>query len=411
MKKKFIKGTAVVMIAAMGIHGASFTACADESQDVAGTIGFAKVGEEGASVNVRAEASTDAGEVVGYLENGDCAEIISVEDDGWYRIRSGNVEGYVASWLIATGAEADAIAAQTGYTYARVNAESLNVRTDKSEDAGVIGALAEGDEAEVTEAYDGGAFVRVCLDADTYGYVSADYVELETVYPTGQTVEELNAGEASREAEQTGSDDAQGWTDTQSGSDDGSGSWTDTSWEEASGTGTADAGTSYTETSYTDTSSSGGSDAGTAADTSASSGSSGTAQSTESAASASSATASATGSAIASYACQFVGNPYVWGGSSLTSGADCSGFTMAVFAHFGISLPHYAASQYSCGTPVSISNLAVGDLVFFSSSGGSIDHVGIYVGGGSIVHAANASKGICYGSLSYSTPVAACRVA
>ena len=77
---------------------------------------------------------------------------------------------------------------------------------------------------------------------------------------------------------------------------------------------------------------------------------------------------------------------------------------------FGVSLPHYAASQLSCGTQVSIDSLAPGDLVFFSSTGGEIDHVAIYVGGGSIVHAANSKSGICYSSLNWMTPVAACRV-
>ena len=408
MKKVFIKGTAIAVIAAVGIQCVSPAVFAEEVQDVAGTIGFAKVGEEGACVNVRAEASTETGEIVGYLDHGDYAEILSVEEDGWYRIRSGDVEGYVASWLIATGAEADAIAAQSGYTYASVNAESLNVRTDRSEDAEVIGALAEGAEAEVTEAYDGGAYVRVCLDPDTYGYVSADYVELETVYPAGQTAEQMNAAEASADAsyeeEWTSSDSS--WSDASQDTytEQGAGTYTDESYADTSYEDSSWSDGSYSDASYTEST-----DTGNSAGTS-SSGSTGVSQAAETS-SGSSAAASANGSAIASYACQFVGNPYVWGGSSLTNGADCSGFTMAVFAHFGISLPHYAASQYSCGTPVSVSNLAAGDLVFFSSSGGSIDHVGIYVGGGSIVHAANASKGICYGSLSYSTPVAACRVA
>ncbi|MBQ4177616.1 MAG: C40 family peptidase, partial [Lachnospiraceae bacterium] len=120
--------------------------------------------------------------------------------------------------------------------------------------------------------------------------------------------------------------------------------------------------------------------------------------------------ASASGSAIVSYACQFAGIPYVWGGSSLTSGVDCSGFTMAVFSHFGISLPHFAASQYGCGTPVSLSDLAPGDLVFYNGSSGSIEHVAIYVGGGSIIHARGTGYGVCYSSLNYDTPDAACRI-
>ena len=116
------------------------------------------------------------------------------------------------------------------------------------------------------------------------------------------------------------------------------------------------------------------------------------------------------GSAIASYACQYVGIPYVWGGTSLTSGVDCSGFTMAVFSAFGISLPHYAASQYGCGTPVSLSDLSAGDLVFYNGSSGAIEHVAIYVGGGSIVHARGTGYGVCYSSLYYDTPDAACRI-
>ena len=119
--------------------------------------------------------------------------------------------------------------------------------------------------------------------------------------------------------------------------------------------------------------------------------------------------ASSTGAEIAAYAQQFVGNPYVWGGTSLTQGADCSGFTMAVFAQFGVTLPHFAADQYSCGTPVSLDSLAPGDLIFFSSSG-SIDHVAIYIGGGSMVHAANSKSGIIISSIDWMTPVAACRV-
>ena len=113
--------------------------------------------------------------------------------------------------------------------------------------------------------------------------------------------------------------------------------------------------------------------------------------------------ASSTGQAIADYACQFVGNPYVWGGTSLTNGADCSGFTMSVFANFSISLPHNAASQSGYGTAVSADTLQAGDLVFYSDGSG-ISHVAIYIGGGQIVHAANSTSGIIISSMYYDTP-------
>lgn len=101
----------------------------------------------------------------------------------------------------------------------------------------------------------------------------------------------------------------------------------------------------------------------------------------------------ATGSSVASYALQFVGNPYKWGGTSLTKGADCSGFTMSVFAHFGYSLPHSAVSQRYCGTAVTWAGKKVGDLICYNSING-IAHVGIYIGNNQVVHAGDASTGI-----------------
>ena len=114
------------------------------------------------------------------------------------------------------------------------------------------------------------------------------------------------------------------------------------------------------------------------------------------------------GQQIASYAVQFVGNPYVYGGTSLTNGADCSGFVQSVFANFGIGLSRTAASQASGGTSVSLDSLQAGDLLFYSSSG-SVDHVALYIGGGQIVHAANSASGIIISNAYYSTPVAARR--
>ena len=103
-----------------------------------------------------------------------------------------------------------------------------------------------------------------------------------------------------------------------------------------------------------------------------------------------------------------MGNPYVWGGTSLTNGADCSGFTQSVFANFGIGLPRVASDQAYSGTSVDLGSIQAGDLLFYSSGSG-IDHVAIYIGNGTIVHAANASSGITTSGAYYSTPVAAVR--
>ena len=106
---------------------------------------------------------------------------------------------------------------------------------------------------------------------------------------------------------------------------------------------------------------------------------------------------------VADFAVQFVGNPYVWGGTSLTNGADCSGFTMSVFAQFGYSLPRTAAAQYEASNKKDISQLETGDLVFYGAGG--INHVALYIGNGKIVHASGAAAGIKISDYNYETPV------
>ena len=113
--------------------------------------------------------------------------------------------------------------------------------------------------------------------------------------------------------------------------------------------------------------------------------------------------------AVVAYAKQFVGNPYVYGGTSLTKGADCSGFVMRVYEKFGISTSRVSRDQANNGTEIPVSQIKPGDLVFYSS-GGEINHVAIYIGDGQIVHAANKQLGIRIGSLNHRTPVKAVRL-
>ena len=120
--------------------------------------------------------------------------------------------------------------------------------------------------------------------------------------------------------------------------------------------------------------------------------------------------AAGNGQAIVDYACQFIGNPYVWGGTSLTNGADCSGFVQSVYKNFGYSLPRTCTPQSNAGTAVSLAALAPGDLVFYDHGTGSCEHVGIYIGNGQIVHASSSRTGIKISNVNYSTPFKACRI-
>ncbi len=117
---------------------------------------------------------------------------------------------------------------------------------------------------------------------------------------------------------------------------------------------------------------------------------------------------SSTGQSVVDYACQFVGNPYVWGGTSLTNGCDCSGFVCSVYANFGVSLPHSSSALRSVGTGVSVSSMMPGDIVCYSG------HVGIYIGGGTIVNASNSKPypagGIKYSNVYYKTILAVRRI-
>lgn len=106
------------------------------------------------------------------------------------------------------------------------------------------------------------------------------------------------------------------------------------------------------------------------------------------------------GQQVANYAKQFIGNPYVWGGESLTKGADCSGFTMKVYQHFGYYLPHSSISQRSYGTSVSWSNKKVGDLICYNAING-VGHVGIYIGNNQVVHAGSTATGIHISTANY----------
>jgi len=113
---------------------------------------------------------------------------------------------------------------------------------------------------------------------------------------------------------------------------------------------------------------------------------------------------------LVEYAKQFLGIPYVWGGTSLTKGVDCSGFVLSIYKKFGISLPHYSGAQAGCGTRIKADELQPGDLIFYADSSGTINHVTIYIGNGQVIHASNPKTGVRINNYNYRTPVKYVRI-
>lgn len=107
---------------------------------------------------------------------------------------------------------------------------------------------------------------------------------------------------------------------------------------------------------------------------------------------------------LCQYAKEFLGNPYVWGGTSLTKGADCSGYVLSIFKKYGVSLPHSSRAQANCGTTIKLSEAQPGDLVFYGK-GKTINHVAIYIGNGQVIHASSPKTGIRISNVSYRTPI------
>ena len=469
MKRRISKLLSLgVMISSILTSMQAVPAAADEQSDAAGTLAFAQCEEY---INIRQNPDTDS-EVVAKIYNHGAAEI-EEQDGDWYKIRSGNAEGYVKAEYFATGAEAETIAEQAAYRVAEVYPDQLNVRTEPSEDSDVVTTASKDQELEVV-AWDGD-WMKVALGDDVYGYINAYYVGYNVYYPQAETLEEEQARLAAEQQAAESWDDASEisaenpqetvpeteapytepetsapeteapeteapWTEPETSAPETEAPWTEpeTSAPETEAPWTepetsapeTEAPWTEPETSAPETEAPWTEPETSAPETEApwtepeTSAPETEAPWTEPETSAPETEAPWTepetsapeteapsygvGQQIADYAVQFVGNPYVWGGTSLTNGADCSGFTLSVFANFGIGLSRTAESQSYGGTPVDFGSLQPGDLIFYNSTG-SIDHVAIYIGGGQIVHAANSRKGIIISDAYYQTPVCARR--
>ena len=409
----------------------------DTDTSLVGTLAFAQCEEY---INIRESASTDSAVTAKIYNNGSAT--IEEQDGDWYKIRSGNAEGYVKAEYFVTGEAADAVAQKAAYNVAMVHPTDLNIRSDANEDSEVLATAHEKDELEVV-AWDGD-WMKVALGGDVYGYVNAYYVDYKTYYPTAETIEEeqarLSAEQEAAEAtdyetsdessetlpEETYEEPAQEDSSYVEEPSDSNGSdeteapqteettWTEAPETDAPYTEAPETDAPYTEAPYTEAPQTDETTWTEAPETEApyteapeTDAPYTEAPETEAPATEAPST-SGVGQQIADFAVQYVGNPYVWGGTSLTEGADCSGFVQTVFANFGLYLSRTAESQSYGGTSISLDNLQPGDLLFYNSTG-SIDHVAIYIGGGQIVHAANSSKGIIISNAYYQTPVCARR--
>ena len=290
-------------------------------------------------VNVRSLPSEE-GEILGKLYN-DSVGTFLAEENGWYQITSGNVTGYVKAEYCVTGEAAVEIARQVGKRFATVTTTTLFVRTEPSLEASRMSMVPEGDQLLVLDEVEG--WVQVDVE-EGVGWISTEYATLHSEFVQAESREEEEARLAKEAEERRKAREAAEAARAAQMQAEG-----------ATQNVTQDTGNYVV--------SGGGSEMG---------------------------------NAVAEYALQFVGNPYVYGGTSLTNGADCSGFVMSVYANFGVSLPHSSASDRSQGYAVgSLSEAQPGDLICYSG------HVALYIGDGQIVHASNSKTGIIVSNAGY----------
>lgn len=292
-------------------------------------------------VNIRSGPGTDF-EVLGKLYNNSVGHYIE-EENGWAKITSGSVTGYVCEEYVVKGVEALKIARDVEVTLAKIDTSVLNVRSKPTTDSNILGTFGKGEELVVVDTEDG--FAKVDYNNKT-GYISLDYVKIHTEFVEAESIEEERARLA---AEEKARKEAQKAAEAAIAA------------QKAKEVAAAQA-----------------------------------AQTAAAAASASVNTDASLGQQVVDYAVQFVGNPYVYGGTSLTNGCDCSGFVQSVYSHFGVALPR--TGQRNAGYEVgSMDQAKPGDILCYSG------HVAIYMGNGQIVHAATPSQGIVIGSAYYAT--------
>lgn len=340
-------------------------------------------------VNIRKKPTTDS-KILGKLYEGSSARILSTKGK-WVKIESGKVTGYINKDYLAIGAKAQNLRDKYGMKYASVKpgVVTLNVRAKKSTKATILTQIPEDEEYSVVN--DGEEWVKISIDEGTEGYVASEYVKVVAKFKHAVSIKEEKAKIARRKAAERAEQERLAALEAQ-----------------RRAAAQQSSGSSGSSSSSSSSSSGSGSSSGSSSSGSSSSGSS-SSSSSSSKSSYSAPSGSGTGSEIAAYAKKFVGNPYRYGGSSLTNGTDCSGFTMSIYAQFGYSIPRTSRAQSVYGTSVSLSNVKPGDLIFYKN-GSTVGHVALYIGGGQVVHASNPTDGIKISNMYYRQPSGARRI-
>lgn len=325
-------------------------------------------------VNIRSGPSTDY-EAIGKLYKGCVANVLGYEGD-WVKIQSGNLEeGYIRGDYLLIGWDAEEKIEEHCDRIATVNCSVLNVRTGMSTSDSIYEQIPKGESYYVAEEYE--EWVKIILSQDDNtgrehtGYVYKQYVDLSYEFQYAITKEEEAAKKAAEEAARKAEQER----------------LRKLAEQEAARKAAAEAAKK--------------------------------AEAEEAKKLLEQQAALATDSAklrqeVASYALNFVGNPYKWGGTSLTKGADCSGFVQSIYKQFGYTIPRVSKDQaksagYTNVKP-DLAHLLPGDLIFYTNNKGVVDHVAMYIGDGKIVHAASKKDGIKIASYKTRTPYKARRV-
>ncbi|MDD4111465.1 MAG: C40 family peptidase [Herbinix sp.] len=335
---------------------------------------FSNLGVSVASsyVNVRSQPSTEI-DVVGKLYNGCAAEILERLEGDWVKIVSGDVEGYIASNYLAIGKEAEKLADEYAEKYATVvGTPTLRVREEQSIESKTLELIPLGERFPVVKEYD--EWVEILISSDDMGndftgFVHKDYVDIEVIFKKAISIEEeQRIIRQQREAERAEAERLQRLAEEEERRRQ------DQARRQEEARRAAEESKKNNQESKKE----------------------------DNKPSSSSSTGSSSGKEIANYAQKFVGNRYVWGGTSLTKGADCSGFVYTIYKQYGYKLDRVSRDQArTAGRKVNLSDRQPGDLIFYTNSSGTVNHVAMYIGNDKIVHAASTRQGIIISQYNY----------